>query len=114
MTANPEVETISGLRVTGARGGEGRVSKAGATAEMTLTREQVMGKPKEFAETATPAAKIEALARDVPEDAPASPTLFRDLAKDQDPATQELAASYDHTCSTTRVGRSPCPSRLAG
>ncbi len=53
--ANPEIEAISGLRVTGARE---------AHVDVTVTRAQVMGKPKEFAPDATPAAKVEALARD--------------------------------------------------
>jgi hypothetical protein len=41
---NPDIETIGGLRVTGARGGEGKVSQAGPTADMVLTRKMVMGK----------------------------------------------------------------------
>ncbi len=60
-----------------------------------------------FAPDATPAEKIASLSRQelmdrLGKEPSSSPTLFRDLAKDQDPATQDLAAGYDHTASWAR------------
>jgi hypothetical protein len=53
-------------------------------------------KPDVFVEGSTPAAQLETLARDNAETA-SSPTTFRDLAAEQDPETQALAAGADHT-----------------
>ncbi len=57
-----------------------------------------------FVPEATPAEKIASLSRQelmerLGRKPAASPTLFRDLAKDQDPETIELAAGADHTAS---------------
>jgi hypothetical protein len=44
LEANPEIETISGMRVTGARASGGRIAGAEANADLVVTREQIMGR----------------------------------------------------------------------
>lgn len=41
--ANPEINTISGLRVTGSRALDGRIAGAADSDDITITREQIMG-----------------------------------------------------------------------
>lgn len=68
-----------------------------------------------FAEDATPAGKLQALARDLEDrrltregtlpDEFDRPNFFQNLAKDQDKATQDLARGYDATASFSRALR---------
>jgi hypothetical protein len=66
-----------------------------APAEGAVAKEPA---PLKFAEDATPASKIERIAQDTPENAPASPTFFRDAAEKlgvTDPETLALAEAHD-------------------
>lgn len=87
FTENPSVDTIEGLRVTGAR------SKTGER-QVTVTRDQVMGPGKRFDETVQPYEKIETLAREAGEHN-GDPHFFEKLVEGEDTKTAALAKSWD-------------------
>lgn len=116
LEAYPEVETIGGERVSGAREGTAQQGQ-----EIEWTRQALMGKPQPFVESATPAEKVEALSREyhqatiareagkleetrltregvIPDEFD-RPNFFQNLAKNEDPETQALAQGHDTTAS---------------